>query len=464
MIDRAQTAGESRSSVVGILDPRIANAEALERELAWLSTLVEQRLAGPPSQPLDLEAATAAAPELTPAGSTWASFVRHYEMTTAERLAILLALVPHIRPRLLDFFFSQRPGDRGRTEVGGIHGSRHGGFLPTGETLIFLLAGDDLAARFLCQHLFDRDHYFARHDLLRLEASPPEEPKLAGQLLLGEECVDLLTRGEVQKPDFSRDFPARLLRTDMCWDDLVLESHTSEQLRELEAWLRHGSALLDDWGLRRRLRPGYRCLFHGLPGTGKTLTAALLGRRLESDVYRVALSAVVSKYIGETEKNLERVFGRAESLDCLLFFDEADALFGKRTAVGDAHDRYANQEVSYLLQRIEDYAGVVILASNFSSNLDDAFKRRFQAVVHFPMPGPSLRKRLWSESFSSCSTLADDVSLDDLAERYELSGGAIMNVVRYASLMALDAGTTTIHHGDLLNGVRRELHKDGKTL
>ena len=151
-------------------------------------------------------------------------------------------------------------------------------------------------------------------------------------------------------------------------------------------------------------------------------------------------------------------------MNCILFFDEADALFGKRTSVSDAHDRYANQEVSYLLQRIEEFAGIVILASNFRSNLDDAFMRRFQAVVHFPMPNPAERKRLWSGAFSGESELENPGLLDEVSEKYELSGGAILNAVRYASLMAIEAGSKVIQRRDLLKGIRRELQKEGKTL
>ncbi len=447
-------------------DRPAANAAALEGELAWLEAVVETRMA------LHLGRQTPhrsvfeiAPPALDPETSVYARFLEHYEMGFAERLGVLLALVPHLRPQLLDvFFLPDERLNRGLTEVGGIHGKMHGGFLPTGETLLFLLAGADLRARFDYQQLFDRDHYFARHNLLRLETPPPGEPRLSSPLVMSDEIIDFLTRGELRKPDFSRDFPARLITTEMEWDDLVLASRTREQIRELEAWIRHEAALMNDWGLGRRLRPGYRCLFHGPPGTGKTLTATLLGKRVARDVYRVALSTVVSKYIGETEKNLERIFGRAENMNCLLFFDEADALFGKRTAVNDAHDRYANQEVSYLLQRIEDFSGVVILASNYSSNIDDAFMRRFQAVVHFPMPSVAERRRLWSASFSNRSILDDQVAVDEIAENYELSGGAIMNVVRYASLMALEQCSNVIRHADLIAGIRRELQKDGKTL
>ena len=211
-------------------------------------------------------------------------------------------------------------------------------------------------------------------------------------------------------------------------------------------------------------RQGYTSLFYGPPGTGKTLSACLLGKLCDCEVYKIDLSMVVSKYIGETEKNLARVFDQAENQRWILFFDEADALFGKRTTVSDSHDRYANQEVSFLLQRIEEFNGVVILASNLKGNIDDAFLRRFQSVVNFPLPRASDRLRLWSEAFPPRVTLDPRLDLPRLAERHELSGGTIMNVSRYASLRALARGDTVIRAADVEEGIRRELNKEGRAL
>jgi SpoVK/Ycf46/Vps4 family AAA+-type ATPase len=183
----------------------------------------------------------------------------------------------------------------------------------------------------------------------------------------------------------------------MDWDDLVLHPATLAQIRDIQNWVTHNVQVMGEWGLGRRVKPGYRALFYGPPGTGKTLTATLLGKHTGRSVFRTDLSRVVSKYIGETEQNLARLFDRAESKDWILFFDEADALFGKRTEIRDAHDKYANQQAAYLLQRIETFDGLVILATNQRNNIDEAFMRRFQSVIHFPMP----RKIAWS--FASIS-------------------------------------------------------------
>jgi SpoVK/Ycf46/Vps4 family AAA+-type ATPase len=173
---------------------------------------------------------------------------------------------------------------------------------------------------------------------------------------------------------------------------------------------------------------------------------------------------VVSKYIGETEKNLANVFDQAQHKNWILFFDEADALFGKRTQTTSSNDRHANQEISYLLQRVEDYPGIVILATNLKANIDEAFARRFQSLVYFPLPDVSQRKRLWENTLNGRSGLADGVDLENLASEYELSGGAIANVVRYGAISALQMNRNTINRDDLVKGVTKELRKEGKTV
>jgi SpoVK/Ycf46/Vps4 family AAA+-type ATPase len=182
-------------------------------------------------------------------------------------------------------------------------------------------------------------------------------------------------------------------------------------------------------------------------------------------VYRIDLSMVVSKYIGETEKNLANVFDQAQHKNWILFFDEADALFGKRTQASSSNDRHANQEISYLLQRVEDYPGIVILATNLKANIDGAFARRFQSLVYFPLPDVMLRQRLWENTLKGkTGNLANGVDLAQLAGEYELSGGAIANVVRYGAINALQMDRDTINREDLVKGVTRELRKEGKTV
>jgi AAA+ superfamily predicted ATPase len=447
-----------------VSDKLPANAADLERELEWLREVLAIRLKDF-SEVAVLSVELPHPPTLKDKGSLFADLIAHYDMTVQERLLLVLSLVPHVRPELLDpLFATDRGTGRGFTRFGGIRGVNHGGFLPTGETFVFLAAGDDLAARFRAQDLFDAGHFFCAHRILWLEAVPEGEPFLSGPIVLSREMIDYLTIGASHKPGLSLQFPARLISTGLEWDDLVLEQSTFDQLEEIKTWLEHGDTLLKDWGMERRIRKGYRSLFYGPPGTGKSLTASLLGKLTGRDVYRIDLSMIVSKYIGETEKNLSRVFDRAENKNWILFFDEADALFGKRTDVSDAHDRYANQEVSYLLQRVEEFDGMAILASNQKDHLDDAFARRFESIISFPMPGPAERLKLWKQAIPGKARLSPEIDLARIAGEHDLSGGAIMNVIRYASLMALKRGSEEIIAGELMDGIRKEYRKEGRTV
>ncbi|GJM34487.1 MAG: hypothetical protein DHS20C18_34880 [Saprospiraceae bacterium] len=390
-------------------------------------------------------------------------FVKQHGFNEEEYLVLLIALAPHIQSDFFDRTIQDSLPQAGDfPQIGGVRGKQFRGFLPTGETVLFLLAGSDIEKRFNIQKLFDEDHFFAKKRILWLAETPTGEPRMSGNIVLSQEYVDLCTIGKISHPRFSMNFPAQLIETQMEWKDLVLNAQTLEQIQELETWIAHGNTLMLDWGMNRKLKPGYRSLFHGPPGTGKTLTATLLGKYTNKDVYRVDLSMVVSKFIGETEKNLSNLFAKAQDKDWILFFDEADALFGKRTNVKDAHDKYANQEVAYLLQRVEGYNGLVILATNFKSNIDDAFMRRFQAVIHFPIPNSSERLKIWEQSFPEKVELGSDVDLEAISKKYELSGSGVINVVQYCCLETLGRGEHTITYEDVKRGIRKEFLKEGK--
>ncbi len=404
-------------------------------------------------------------PSLANSKSTFASFINKRKFGFEERFLLALAMVPHIKPELLDMFMAKnRNTQQVYTEFGGRRGKNHSGFIPTGETAMFILAGNNLQRRFSILRAFDSSHVFSKENLLRLDDVESGEPMLSGALLVSKEVQELFTTGEYSKPVFSLEFPAKLLSTRMEWTDLVITDHIQKQLRQIETWILNRDILMKEWGMEKYLRPGFKVLFHGPPGTGKTVTASLLGKKTGRDVYRIDLSQTVSKYIGETEKNLAALFDRAENKDWILFFDEADALFGKRTNTKDAHDRYANQQVSYLLQRIEDHSGLVILATNLKDNIDDAFLRRFQLMVYFPMPGADERTRLWAEGFGRSVVLNKDVDLKKIAREFEISGGTIMNVIQHAMLNTLERKSNRVLNSDIIEGVKREYSKLKRTI
>jgi AAA+ superfamily predicted ATPase len=258
---------------------------------------------------------------------------------------------------------------------------------------------------------------------------------------------------------------ARRVEPVYTWDDIVLPEDALAQLRELCARVSQGPRVLQEWGFGRKLSQGKgaNALFAGPSGTGKTMAAEVIANELGLDLYKIDLSGVISKYIGETEKNLSRIFAAAENANAILLFDEADALFGKRSEVRDSHDRYANIEISYLLQKMEQFEGVAILATNLIQNLDEAFIRRLAFTVHFPFPGEADRGRIWTRVWPDATPLATDMAPDLLARQFKLSGGNIKNVALAAAFFAAHDGSN-VTMGHLLHAIRREFQKMGKTL
>jgi ATPases of the AAA+ class len=256
---------------------------------------------------------------------------------------------------------------------------------------------------------------------------------------------------------------ARRVEPGVGWPDLVLPPATTGQLREIALRARYRTRVLDEW----RMRPGggrgrgVTALFAGDSGTGKTMSAEVIAADLELDLYAVDLSSVIDKYVGETEKNLERIFTEAAGVNAVLLFDEADAIFGKRSEVRDAHDRYANVESAYLLQRMESFDGLAILATNLRANLDDALTRRLDLVIDFPMPDEAQRRRLWDRCLGDRIPRAPDLDLGFCASAFELSGGNIRSAVVAAAYLAA-AQDRPVSTTDLVGGIYREYRKLGR--
>ncbi|WOJ90447.1 ATP-binding protein [Methylocapsa polymorpha] len=251
---------------------------------------------------------------------------------------------------------------------------------------------------------------------------------------------------------------AQRLETATKWEDLVLPEAQKAALQEIVAQVRQRAKVYDQWGFAAKSARGLgvSALFSGTSGTGKTLAAEIMANELRLDLYRIDLSQVVSKYIGETEKNLRRVFEAAEAAGAVLLFDEADALFGKRSEVKDSHDRYANMEVSYLLQRMESYRGLAVLTTNMQQALDPAFKRRLRFIIHFPFPDEVERAEIWRRVFPRDAPL-DGVDVTRLA-RLNVAGGNIRNIALGAAFLAADE-RSPVRMAHLLRAARAECAK-----
>ncbi|MBD8079676.1 ATP-binding protein [Cellulosimicrobium arenosum] len=279
----------------------------------------------------------------------------------------------------------------------------------------------------------------------------------------GRVSADDVRRGARAENGGALDRLARRVEPAVGWDDLVLAGPALRALREVSQRARYRDRVLGDWAMRpggARGR-GVAALFAGGSGTGKTMSAEVVAHDLGLELYVVDLAAVVDKYVGETEKNLERIFTGAAGVNAVLLFDEADAVFGKRTGVQDAHDRYANIESAYLLQRMETFDGLVILSTNLRANIDEAFTRRLDVVVDFPVPDDDARRLLWDRCLGTVVPRADDLDLDFCAKAFELAGGGIRSAaVSAAYLAAADAGVVEMRH--LVTAVHREYRKLGR--
>ena len=258
---------------------------------------------------------------------------------------------------------------------------------------------------------------------------------------------------------------ARKIETHYSWDDIVLPEDQKTQLKEICGYFENIPLVFGEWGFQSKtnLGKGLTILFAGPSGTGKTMASEIMSGALGLDLYKIDLASLVSKYIGETEKNLDAVFSEAEDSNSILFFDEADAIFGKRSEVRDAHDRYANVEVSYLLQKMEEYQGIVILATNFRRNMDDAFVRRLQFAVEFPFPEEEYRLQIWERVFPPEAPLEDDVDLRFLARQLKLSGGNIKNIAVAGAFLAAQE-SASIGMKQVMWATKREYQKMGKLL
>ena len=442
------------------------NAASLNRELDWLAKIIKTRFdIYFQRDTVHTEIATIRAPELSGDQSVFANTLKKLQFSFEERLIVILALAPHVRPHLLDVFFTKNSDyDRGFSEFGGIKGENFGGFIPTGETAAFILGGDNLNGRIRLLQIFDSAHKFYKSKVLKLDTTKDNEPRLSGSLIIEQDYIDLFTIGQTHKPTFSTKFPASLIEMNSDWSDLILDPETKKQIDHIYTWIKDNDFIMNGWEMKNKIKPGYRALFYGPPGTGKTFTAGLLGKSTGKDVYKIDISMMVSKWVGETEKNLARVFDMAENKDWILFFDEADSLFGKRSDTNSSQERYANQEVSYLLQRTEEYPGTVILSSNLKGNIDEAFTRRFQSMINFQMPGERERLILWQRAFDGRLKQDESVDLKLIARDYVMSGGAIVNVLKFCSIRAAQKRAPLISKEDLVDAIKSEFLKEGKII
>lgn len=385
------------------------------------------------------------------------NFLLEHALGDDEKLISLLAISPLTIPAFLNDLQNNEIKFPGYTIP------QTATFLPTIESAVYLLAGENTEERIKYLSLLSAQSKLHQSHLISITEPAPGLPFNQSLLSPGTSLLNLLFNKGGEESEFGHNFPAQVLESEHTWQDLIVDYDTNEQLNEVKEWLQYNE-ILKQQGKPDPFKGGYKCLFHGPPGTGKTMAASLIGKLTDKSVYRIDLSSVVSKYIGETEKNLSKIFDRADQGNWILFFDEADALFGKRSATNNAHDRYANQEVSYLLQRFESYEGVSILATNFKGNIDKAFNRRFHSIVNFKFPEDLEREQLWKVHLPQEFCYEDGIDLKKLARNVKINGAGIYNVLRRCCMKSTIRGSNEVSADDMFESIKLEFAKEGKTI
>lgn len=402
-------------------------------------------------------------PPLKP-GTAYEKLVTEHGLVESDRVMLNLALASLIKPAILaPFALLFKTADR-KARFGGVIKEQTSCFFPTVRTALYLLSNDD--EEMLIYYL---SHFTGRHKLftsnvLRIEPLKDHNANFLDQELhFNEQFLPAILRGDPPSLDGDSGFPARRGKRTHTMKDVILDQTTITELEKLRRFARNMKNL---WQLPNssRYRQNFIGIFSGDPGTGKSHTAEAIGNELNLPVYKVNFAQLVSKYIGETEKNLERVFDRFSGQPSILFFDEAESIFSKRTEVKDSHDKHSNNEQSFLLQKIEEYNGIVILATNvqnLSQYFDKAFQRRIRQIVTFNFPEYTERIRLWENALSDPFKFEEGL-VDSLAKNYQFSGGGIYNIISEGIIEALDRNTEIISFEMLEQAMMDEFKKTGR--
>ncbi len=434
----------------------------IETDLLWLENLIQYQLGNASEDLIDrIENQGEILPPIIPKGGFYSDNLHIWNPSAVERGLIVIGLALFFKPRIFDpLLKAAKDYNYTETRLGGIIGTAQTPFVPTGETAIFLLTNGSVEERMLVLNCLNQEHWLFEKGVLLFEYKEPGLPITFQPFSLSSDYMEIFSKGVATKPNYSSQFPASLVKTNMEWSDLVVSKELIKEIRDIELWLEYEERLFGEMGLGRKIKEGYKVVFYGPSGTGKTLVAGLIGKKYDRDVYRIDLSQLSSKYIGETEKNIDNLFKQARNKNWILFFDEGESLFGKRSQSGQSNERYGNQQVGFLLQRMEDHPGVVILATNLKSSIDEAFLRRFQKMIYFEAPDFEYRLDLWKKALADTLPLADDVDLRLISKEHKLVGGQIVNIVKQIILRELGAQSGIIRLKTLEEAIAEELRKN----
>lgn len=423
-------------------------------DLEWLSSRI--------SQLIKQESTTELLMPVLPNNSAYERFLREHKLSESDRVMLLVAFSALFDPSvLLPFILSVNEPDKA-LRFGGIYKKDTVSFVPTLRTALYLLSGNDRELSSYYLNVYNRKHKLFASSILK--ANNDESVSfIDSELYFNEQFIPAILNGEPPLLDGDAGFPAKRSKKTHTLKDVILSDAAYKNLDKLKRFARNMQAL---WELpdRNKYRDNFLCVFSGDPGTGKSFTAEALGNELNLPVYKINFAQLVSKYIGETEKNLEKIFDRFTGHPGILFFDEAESIFSKRTEVKDSHDKHANNEQSYLLQKLEEFSGIIILATNvqnLAQYFDKAFQRRIRQIITFEFPEHSERLKLWQTGLGTSFSYKEGL-IERLAKNYQLTGGGIYNVISESVMEALDKGTDTITFEILEPAMQEEFKKTGR--
>ncbi|CAN5746715.1 hypothetical protein BH11BAC7_BH11BAC7_11460 [soil metagenome] len=429
---------------------KIISDSFLTTEQNWLKSCIAKRIAlfkNGESKDSDIFVLNPP-PTFDVATDEYSTVLEKYKFNSEERLLLALAMCNHFDPRTLNGFM-ETPQLQMVSRV--LKTDNGLSILPTAETFFFLVAGENTEHYLALHRYFSTDHPFYRESILDLADAPPGVSKFDGALSVPVSYRELLLYNKYQPPRFSSEFPAHLLTTKLNWGDLVLMPYTQNLLDEMKGRLIYESDVRN-WEtptgtLGHHMRPGMRVLLYGASGQGKTLTTALFGKLMERDVYRIDLSAIISKYVGETSKNLRNLFDTAERKDWIIFIDEGDALLGMRADLSTSTSSTAqsnNHDVAYILQRIETFDGIIIIATNLAHNIDAAFERRFEGRINYMALSVENQLKVWNNVWPTKLEMEAGARVDAMLADNALSPASIVNVVQRLAIMMAEQKQTVV--------------------
>lgn len=442
------------------------NSAVLEHEFEWLSMLANLRENEIINNTPLIPSLEQIVPPIPDGDGPYATLVRKMQLKPAERILLLLALEVHYQPLMTN---ERMLNAKNKSPLvfhahGYYQDPNTAQYYPSMKSALFLACGiNPTRWRIAEQEIMLRGKLL--HEQIITLQDTDHRGRIGNRLThlidLAPEYMNYFLHGQRPRPDFGKGFPAKWVTTNLTWDHLVLNQLSLNEISDVMDWVEHGKEVISR--SKKQVNRSYPCLFYGPPGTGKSFAAKLIGKQYNRDVFRIDLSMIVSKYIGETEKNLAHLFARAQGKNWILFFDEADSLFGKRTGISDSKDKWANLEMSYLLQQMEEHEGLCILATNLRHNIDPAMTRRFQAMINFPWPKEQERKLIWQKSIPPGFEYDKKISFEKLS-KYDMSGAGIANVIKSSCIKSVKRGDFLLSPEDISRFIKIEFAKEGRTV